>query len=159
MLAGYGVRVAVLDGAPGPAEHSRAAVVHARTLESLDLLGVTNWRWREDALNNTRRTIRGPGSLRTVPGWGLTLAPPRGSDRAGGRPGIPTGSFHRVSASCSSLERVGAQVAPPWAPRPPPYSAETAAILPSLSKEEPGGRRRSVLGRGSVLMEAGTDDR
>jgi hypothetical protein len=40
---------------------------------------VTNWRWREDALNNTRRTIRGPGSLRTVPGWGLTLAPSRGA--------------------------------------------------------------------------------
>ena len=36
MLAGYGVRVTVLDGAPGPAEHSRAAVVHARTLEALD---------------------------------------------------------------------------------------------------------------------------
>jgi 2-polyprenyl-6-methoxyphenol hydroxylase-like FAD-dependent oxidoreductase len=40
MLAGYGVRVVVLDGAPGPAQHSRAAVVHARTLETLEPLGV-----------------------------------------------------------------------------------------------------------------------
>jgi FAD binding domain len=42
MLAGYGVRVAVLDGAAGPAPHSRAAVVHARTLETLAPLGVVD---------------------------------------------------------------------------------------------------------------------
>jgi 2-polyprenyl-6-methoxyphenol hydroxylase-like FAD-dependent oxidoreductase len=40
MLSGYGIRTAVLDGAAGPARHSRAAVVHARTLETLELLGV-----------------------------------------------------------------------------------------------------------------------
>jgi 2-polyprenyl-6-methoxyphenol hydroxylase-like FAD-dependent oxidoreductase len=40
MLAAYGIRTVVLDGADGPAEHSRAAVVHARTLETLEPLGV-----------------------------------------------------------------------------------------------------------------------
>ena len=40
MLSGYGIRTAVLDGAQGPALHSRAAVVHARTLETLEPLGV-----------------------------------------------------------------------------------------------------------------------
>jgi 2-polyprenyl-6-methoxyphenol hydroxylase-like FAD-dependent oxidoreductase len=40
MLFGYGVRVAVLDAAAGPAPYSRAAVVHARTLETLAPLGV-----------------------------------------------------------------------------------------------------------------------
>ena len=40
MLSGYGIRTAVLDGAAGPARHSRAAVVHARTLETLEPLGV-----------------------------------------------------------------------------------------------------------------------
>jgi 2-polyprenyl-6-methoxyphenol hydroxylase-like FAD-dependent oxidoreductase len=47
MLAGYGVRVVVLDGAPGPAQHSRAAVVHARTLETLEPLGVVAEALRE----------------------------------------------------------------------------------------------------------------
>ena len=42
MLAGYGVRVAVLDRAAGPAPQSRAAVVHARTLEILAPLGVVD---------------------------------------------------------------------------------------------------------------------
>ena len=42
MMAGYGARVAVLDAAPGPAKHSRAAVVHARTLEVLGALGVVD---------------------------------------------------------------------------------------------------------------------
>ena len=42
MMAGYGARVAVLDAAPGPAKHSRAAVVHARTLEVLGPLGVVD---------------------------------------------------------------------------------------------------------------------
>jgi 2-polyprenyl-6-methoxyphenol hydroxylase-like FAD-dependent oxidoreductase len=40
MLSGYGIQTAVLDGAAGPARHSRAAVVHARTLETLEPLGV-----------------------------------------------------------------------------------------------------------------------
>src|SRR5215210_6196104 len=39
MLSGYGIQTAVLDGAAGPARHSRAAVVHARTLEILEPLG------------------------------------------------------------------------------------------------------------------------
>src|SRR4028118_2034959 len=47
MLAGFGVRVVVLDGAPGPAQHSRAAVVHARTLETLEPLGVVAEALRE----------------------------------------------------------------------------------------------------------------
>ena len=42
MLSGYGIRTAVLDGAAGPAPHSRAAVVHARTLESLEPLDVVD---------------------------------------------------------------------------------------------------------------------
>jgi 2-polyprenyl-6-methoxyphenol hydroxylase-like FAD-dependent oxidoreductase len=42
MLSGYGIRTAVLDGAQGPARHSRAAVVHARTLETLGPLGVVD---------------------------------------------------------------------------------------------------------------------
>src|SRR5919205_3012725 len=42
MLSGYGIRTAVLDGAAGPARHSRAAVVHARTLETLEPLGVVD---------------------------------------------------------------------------------------------------------------------
>jgi flavin-dependent dehydrogenase len=33
MLAAYGIRTVVLDGADGPAGHSRAAVVHAMTLD------------------------------------------------------------------------------------------------------------------------------
>src|SRR5215210_8729245 len=40
MLSGYGIQTAVLDGAAGPARHSRAAVVHARTLETLEPLGI-----------------------------------------------------------------------------------------------------------------------
>jgi 2-polyprenyl-6-methoxyphenol hydroxylase-like FAD-dependent oxidoreductase len=42
MLSGYGIRTAVLDGAAGPARHSRAAVVHARTLETLEPLDVVD---------------------------------------------------------------------------------------------------------------------
>ena len=42
MLAGYGIRTAVLDCAAGPAPHSRAAVVHARTLETLEPLGIVD---------------------------------------------------------------------------------------------------------------------
>ena len=38
MLSGYGIRTAVLDGAAAPACHSRAAVVHARTLEPLGVV-------------------------------------------------------------------------------------------------------------------------
>jgi 2-polyprenyl-6-methoxyphenol hydroxylase-like FAD-dependent oxidoreductase len=40
MLAAYGIRTVVLDGAEGPVGHSRAAVVQARTLETLETLGV-----------------------------------------------------------------------------------------------------------------------
>jgi 2-polyprenyl-6-methoxyphenol hydroxylase-like FAD-dependent oxidoreductase len=40
MLSGYGIRTAVLDSAAGPARHSRAAIVHARTLETLKSLDV-----------------------------------------------------------------------------------------------------------------------
>src|SRR5215211_513564 len=40
MLAGYGIKTVVLDRAAGPAPHSRAAVVHARTLETLEPLGI-----------------------------------------------------------------------------------------------------------------------
>src|SRR5919112_1529247 len=40
MLSGYGIQTAVLDGAAGPARHSRAAVLHARTLETLEPLDV-----------------------------------------------------------------------------------------------------------------------
>src|SRR5919112_2692496 len=40
MLSGYGIQTAVLDGAAGTARHSRAAVVHARTLETLEPLDV-----------------------------------------------------------------------------------------------------------------------
>ena len=47
LLAGYGVQVVVLDGAPGPSEHSRAAVVHARTLETLEPLGIVAEALRE----------------------------------------------------------------------------------------------------------------
>jgi 2-polyprenyl-6-methoxyphenol hydroxylase-like FAD-dependent oxidoreductase len=47
MLSGYGIRTAVLDGAAGPARHSRTAVVHARTLEPLgvagEMLGGASW--------------------------------------------------------------------------------------------------------------------
>lgn len=42
MLTAYGVRTIVLDKAEGPADHSRAAVVHARTLEALEPLGVVD---------------------------------------------------------------------------------------------------------------------
>jgi len=42
MLAGYGIRTAVLDRAAGPAPHSRAAVVHARTLETLEPIGIVD---------------------------------------------------------------------------------------------------------------------
>src|SRR5919112_1051487 len=40
MLSGYGIQTAVLDGTAGPGRHSRAAVVHARTLETLEPLDV-----------------------------------------------------------------------------------------------------------------------
>jgi 2-polyprenyl-6-methoxyphenol hydroxylase-like FAD-dependent oxidoreductase len=40
MLTAFGVRTVVLDCASGPVEHSRAAVVHARTLETLEPLGL-----------------------------------------------------------------------------------------------------------------------
>jgi 2-polyprenyl-6-methoxyphenol hydroxylase-like FAD-dependent oxidoreductase len=42
MLAAYGIRTVVLDRAVGPAGHSRAAVIHARTLETLEPLGVVD---------------------------------------------------------------------------------------------------------------------
>ena len=42
MLSAYGVRTAVFDRAAGPARYSRAAVIHARTLETLEPLGVVN---------------------------------------------------------------------------------------------------------------------
>ena len=42
MLTASGVRAVVLDRASGPAEHSRAAVVHARTLETLEPLGLVD---------------------------------------------------------------------------------------------------------------------
>jgi 2-polyprenyl-6-methoxyphenol hydroxylase-like FAD-dependent oxidoreductase len=42
MLSGYGIRTTVLERAAGPAPHSRAAVVHARTLETLEPLGVVD---------------------------------------------------------------------------------------------------------------------
>ncbi len=34
ILAAYGIRTVVLDRADGPAGHSRAAVVHVRTLDN-----------------------------------------------------------------------------------------------------------------------------
>ena len=40
MLTAYGIRTVVLDRAPGPADHSRAAVIHARTLETLEPLDI-----------------------------------------------------------------------------------------------------------------------
>src|SRR5919206_748465 len=40
MLAAYGIRTVVLDRAAGPAAYSRAAVIHARTLETLEPLGI-----------------------------------------------------------------------------------------------------------------------
>ena len=42
MLAAYGIRTVVLDRAAGPAGHSRAAVIHARTLETLEPLGIVD---------------------------------------------------------------------------------------------------------------------
>jgi 2-polyprenyl-6-methoxyphenol hydroxylase-like FAD-dependent oxidoreductase len=42
ILAAYGIRTVVLDRAAGPASHSRAAVVHARTLETLGPLGIVD---------------------------------------------------------------------------------------------------------------------
>ena len=42
LLAGFGLRVAVFDRASGPAPFSRAAVVHARTLEALEPVGVVD---------------------------------------------------------------------------------------------------------------------
>ncbi|MGH3936001.1 MAG: FAD-dependent oxidoreductase, partial [Pseudonocardiaceae bacterium] len=41
-LARYGVRVRVVDRKPGPVEQSRATLVHARTLEYLDCLGLAD---------------------------------------------------------------------------------------------------------------------
>lgn len=40
LLVQHGVRVRILDRKPGPVEQARAAIVHARTLELLDRLGV-----------------------------------------------------------------------------------------------------------------------
>ncbi|MFS8096726.1 FAD-dependent oxidoreductase [Lentzea alba] len=40
MLAQHGIRVRIVDRRHGPVEQSRAAIVHARTLECLDRLGV-----------------------------------------------------------------------------------------------------------------------
>lgn len=40
LLCTYGIRTAVLDRATGPAGQPRAAVVHARTLETLESFGV-----------------------------------------------------------------------------------------------------------------------
>jgi 2-polyprenyl-6-methoxyphenol hydroxylase-like FAD-dependent oxidoreductase len=42
LLAGFGVRVAIFDRAGGPARFSRAAVVHARTLETLEPIGIVD---------------------------------------------------------------------------------------------------------------------
>jgi 2-polyprenyl-6-methoxyphenol hydroxylase-like FAD-dependent oxidoreductase len=40
MLAAYGIQTTVLDRAAEPADHSRASVIHARTLEALEPLGI-----------------------------------------------------------------------------------------------------------------------
>ena len=40
MLAAYGLRTVVLDRAAGPGANSRAAVIQARTLETLEPLGI-----------------------------------------------------------------------------------------------------------------------
>ena len=42
MLSAYGVHTVVLDRATEPAGHSRAAVVHARTMETLEPLGIVD---------------------------------------------------------------------------------------------------------------------
>ena len=42
LLVAYGIRIVVFDRSPGPARYSRAAVVHARTLEILKPLGVVD---------------------------------------------------------------------------------------------------------------------
>jgi 2-polyprenyl-6-methoxyphenol hydroxylase-like FAD-dependent oxidoreductase len=42
MLAAYGLRTVVLDRAAGPGAHSRAAVIQARTLETLEPLGIVD---------------------------------------------------------------------------------------------------------------------
>jgi 2-polyprenyl-6-methoxyphenol hydroxylase-like FAD-dependent oxidoreductase len=42
ILAAYGVRTALFDRAAGPARYSRAAVIHARTLETLEPLGIVD---------------------------------------------------------------------------------------------------------------------
>jgi 2-polyprenyl-6-methoxyphenol hydroxylase-like FAD-dependent oxidoreductase len=42
LLAEYGVDFQILDSKPGPVEQSRAALVHVRTLELLDRLGVAD---------------------------------------------------------------------------------------------------------------------
>src|SRR5215218_9665309 len=81
MLAGYGVRVAVLDGAAGPAPHSRAAVVHARTLETLAPLGVVDEMVRGGAVvthfgvrDRDRRLLDVPfGDLPTAHPYSLML--------------------------------------------------------------------------------------
>ena len=50
MLEAYGIRTVVLDQAAGPADHSRAAVVHARTLETLEPLGIVDEALRMGAI-------------------------------------------------------------------------------------------------------------
>ncbi len=41
-LARYGVRVRVVDRKLGPVEQARATIIHARTLEYLDRLGLAD---------------------------------------------------------------------------------------------------------------------
>jgi len=40
MFAAYRIRTLVLDRATGPAGHSQAAVIHAKMLETLELVGI-----------------------------------------------------------------------------------------------------------------------
>ena len=47
LLTAYGIRTVVLDRAAGAASHSRAAVIHARTLETLEPLGIVEEAVRE----------------------------------------------------------------------------------------------------------------
>jgi 2-polyprenyl-6-methoxyphenol hydroxylase-like FAD-dependent oxidoreductase len=61
MLSGYGIQTAVFDGDAGPALHSQAAVVHARTLESLEPLGVVGEMLGGGVVIASRRPAHPPG--------------------------------------------------------------------------------------------------
>lgn len=67
VMARYGVRVCVIDGSPGPMDESRASIVHVRTLELWDKLGLADRALAQGQRIAATRISQGPRVLADLP--------------------------------------------------------------------------------------------